>query len=157
MRRADALCAIVLLAMAGTVGAEGVRLGLGWGSDGPQPGFFVFYLGLGLGLASAAVVGQALLLADPPLYRKRFVEPGQIGSVLRVLVPAAAMVLVTHWLGLYVAGVFYIGVYMRWIGRHSWPAIVGVALAIPVVTFLIFEVWFLVPMPKGPLEAYLGY
>jgi hypothetical protein len=26
-----------------------------------------------------------------------------------------------------------------------------------VVTFLIFEVWFLVPLPKGPLEARLGY
>jgi hypothetical protein len=26
-----------------------------------------------------------------------------------------------------------------------------------VVTFLVFEKWFLVPMPKGPLEAWLGY
>ena len=26
-----------------------------------------------------------------------------------------------------------------------------------VVTFVIFERWFLVPLPKGPLEAWLGY
>jgi putative tricarboxylic transport membrane protein len=157
VRRADTLCAVALLAVAGVVVAEGVRLGLGWGSDGPQAGFFVFYLGLALGLGSVAVLGQAFLLGDPPLYRKPFVEPGQIGSVLRVLLPAAAMVLVTHWLGLYVAGALYVGAYMRWIGRHAWPTVVAVALAIPVVTFLIFEIWFLVPMPKGPLEAYLGY
>jgi hypothetical protein len=25
------------------------------------------------------------------------------------------------------------------------------------VFFLIFERWFLVPLPKGPLEAWLGY
>jgi hypothetical protein len=26
-----------------------------------------------------------------------------------------------------------------------------------VVTFVTFELWFLVPMPKGPLESWLGY
>jgi hypothetical protein len=25
------------------------------------------------------------------------------------------------------------------------------------VTFLIFEKWFLVPLPKGPIEDYLGF
>jgi hypothetical protein len=32
-----------------------------------------------------------------------------------------------------------------------------VAIAVPVLPFVIFEQWFLVPMPKGPLEAWLGY
>ena len=45
---------------------------------------------------------------------------------------------------------------MRWVGRHSWLAIVVLALGIPLVTFVVFERWFLVPMPKGPLEAWLG-
>jgi hypothetical protein len=49
------------------------------------------------------------------------------------------------------------GAYMRWIGRHSWLSVVLVSLAIPVATFLVFEKWFLVPMPKGPIEAWLGY
>jgi hypothetical protein len=157
MRRADALCALVILALAGVVAGEGIRLGIGWGSDGPQAGFFVFYLGLALAIASGIVLAQALLLRDPPLYRKAFVEPGQFGSVLRVLGPATAMVLATHWLGLYLAGAIYTGAYMRWIGRHSWLAVIVVGLAIPLASFLIFEVWFLVPMPKGPLETYLGY
>jgi hypothetical protein len=26
-----------------------------------------------------------------------------------------------------------------------------------VVAFVVFDQWFLVPMPKGPLEAWLGY
>jgi hypothetical protein len=34
---------------------------------------------------------------------------------------------------------------------------VALSVAVPVITFLIFEVWFLVPLPKGPLEAALGY
>jgi hypothetical protein len=47
--------------------------------------------------------------------------------------------------------------YMRWIGRYGWVPIVLVAVLFPVLTFVIFETWFLVPMPKGPLEAWLGY
>jgi hypothetical protein len=85
------------------------------------------------------------------------VERGQLTPVAKVLLPAAAMVLLTHFLGLYVAGALYLGAYMRWIGRHSWSLTVALSVAIPIVTFLIFEVWFLVPMPKGPLEAFLGY
>jgi len=27
---------------------------------------------------------------------------------------------------------------------------------VPLVLFLVFERWFLVPLPKGPLEAFLG-
>jgi hypothetical protein len=77
--------------------------------------------------------------------------------VLAVLLPAAALVLATQFIGLYVASAVYVGAYMRWIGRHSWPLTVGLAVAIPVVTFVVFERWFLVPMPKGPLEAWLGY
>jgi hypothetical protein len=46
---------------------------------------------------------------------------------------------------------------MRWIGRHSWALILLVAVGVPVVAFLVFEVWFLVPLPKGPLETQLGY
>ncbi|HEV8311126.1 MAG TPA: tripartite tricarboxylate transporter TctB family protein [Methylomirabilota bacterium] len=157
MRRADVVCALVLLAGAAVVIGEGLRLRIGWGTDGPEPGFFVFYLGLALAIASAAVLGQALLQPEAPLYRKPFVEPGQFVPVAKVLVPASLMVLATHWLGLYVAGGLYLGAYMRWIGRHSWALTVLLSVAIPAATFLLFEVWFLVPMPKGPLEALIGY
>jgi hypothetical protein len=157
MRRADLICAAFLIALAAVVIWEGRRLGIGWSTDGPQPGFFVFYIGLSLGLGSAVVLGQALLLGDVPLYRKSFLGPGQVVPVAKVLVPAGLMVLMTHFLGLYVAGGLYLGAYMRWIGRHSWVLTVFLSVAIPVATFLVFEVWFLVPMPKGPLETYLGY
>jgi len=38
-----------------------------------------------------------------------------------------------------------------------WLAVALVSVAFPVVTFIVFERWFLVPMPKGPLEDWLGY
>ncbi len=157
MRRADLVCAVAFLGLAAVVLVEGLRLGIGWGTDGPQSGFFVFYLGLALGGAGAVVLAQTLRRSDAVLHVKRFLESGQITPVAKVLVPAMAMVLLTHFIGLYVAGALYLGAYMRWIGRHRWLQTVIVSVAIPAVSFLIFEVWFLVPMPKGPLETYLGY
>ena len=117
----------------------------------------LLYLGLALALSCAVVLAQAAVVRDAPLYRKRFLAPGQLAPVAKVFVPATLMVLLTHFVGLYVAGALYLGSYMRWIGRHSWALTVLLSVAIPVVTFLIFELWFLVPMPKGPVEAYLGY
>ena len=157
MRRADAVCAVALLLVAGVVIAEGVRLGIGWGTDGPQSGFFVFYLGLALAVSCAVVLAQVALPGESPLYRKPFVERGQLAPVLKVLVPAVLLIFFTHFLGLYVAGALYTGAYMRGIGRHGWAQTVLVSLAIPLVSFLVFEVWFLVSMPKGPLEALLGF
>jgi hypothetical protein len=32
-----------------------------------------------------------------------------------------------------------------------------IALGVPLAVFLIFEKWFLLPLPKGPIEEYLGF
>jgi hypothetical protein len=157
MLKADVAVALLLLGLAVVVTAEGWRLGIGWSTDGPMPGFFVFYLGLALGIACLALVVRALRNRDAAFYRKAFVGRDQFTSVAKVAVPAASMILLTYPAGLYVAGAVYLAVYMRWIGRHSWATTALLSLAIPAVTFFVFEIWFLVPMPKGPLEAMLGY
>jgi hypothetical protein len=135
--------------------AEGLRLGIGWGTDGPRSGFLPFWLGVGLGVSSLIVLWQ--VQAARGAATRRFVGRGKLVPVMKVLIPAVGMVVLTHFLGLYVAGGLYMGAYMRWIGRHSWPLIVLLTVGIPVATFLIFEKWFLVSMPKGPIEAWLGY
>jgi putative tricarboxylic transport membrane protein len=154
VRTADIVCGMLLVVVAVVVLAEGLRLGIGWSTDGPQPGFFVFYLGVAL-LASAALI--VVLAARRGATSRRFVAAGQFRLVAMVFLPAAVMVVLTGIVGLYVSGAVYLAAYMRWIGRHSWASILLVAIGIPVATFLIFEVWFLVPLPKGPLETRLGY
>ena len=153
MRTADAITAVVLLLLGGVVLFDAIRLGFGWGTDGPQSGFFPFWMALLLVLSSAVIVARTLRRAPGP----RFVTREQLRSVLTVLLPAVAMVLLTQTVGLYVASGLYLGFYMRWVGRHSWTAVAALALGVPIVTFIIFEQWFLVPMPKGPLEMYWGY
>ena len=59
-------------------------------------------------------------------------------------------------LGLYVAAALYIAFYMRWVGHHRWLTVAVLSVGIPLAVFVVFEKWFLVPMPKGPLETWLG-
>lgn len=153
MRVADLVTALALIVVGGVVIADAVRLGTGWDVEGPQSGFFPFWLAV-LMVAAAALIA---LQAAHRTITAPFVTAAQLRPVLAVLVPAAAMVVLTEYLGLYVAAALYMAFYMRWVGRHSWPAIVLLGLGVPIVTFVIFERWFLVPMPKGPLEAWLGF
>jgi hypothetical protein len=153
MRAADLATAAVLMALGGLDNFDAVRLGQDWGSDGPKSGFFPVWLAAVMIAACALILLQSLRRrADKP-----FVTREQLRPVLSVLLPAAAMVALMEVAGLYVASALYIAFYMRWVGRHRWLTIVVLALGIPIVTFVIFERWFLVPMPKGPLEAWLGF
>jgi hypothetical protein len=51
----------------------------------------------------------------------------------------------------------FIAAFMRWLGRFPIYKIAPVALLVPFALFMLFEIWFLVPLPKGPLEDWLGY
>lgn len=153
MRTADIVTASVLMLLGGVVLFDAVRLGIGWGTDGPRSGFFPFWLATIMFISCTGVIVQSVRRPSG----KPFVTREQLGPVLKVLWPATGMVLLTEFVGLYVASALYLGFYMRWVGRHSWLAVIVLALGIPIVTFLIFEKWFLVPLPKGPLEAWLGY
>jgi putative tricarboxylic transport membrane protein len=153
MRGADLITASLLLLMGGVVVFDAVRLGIGWGTDGPKSGFFPFWLGALLMAACTAIAVQAWHRKDT----EPFVTSDKLRLVLKVLLPAVGLVVLTQWLGLYVSSALYVAVYMRWIGRHSWGAVVACAVGIAVLSFLVFDRWFLIPMPKGPLETWLGY
>jgi putative tricarboxylic transport membrane protein len=138
-----------LIVMAGSIQA-----GIGWGAEGPKAGFFPFYVGLMI-LASSIVNFGAAISQRPD--GELFAEWGQLGKVLAMLVPTALYVALIPWIGIYVASIILIAVFMRWLGRYNWGMVAAVSLGVPLVTFFVFERWFLLPLPKGPIEAYLGY
>jgi putative tricarboxylic transport membrane protein len=153
MRAAELVTASVLIVLGGVVLFDAVRLGFGWGPDGPRSGFFPFWLALIMVVVCVAIMVQAAR----GVQGKSFVSREQLGPVLKVLWPALVFVALIRFVGLYVSAALYMGFYMRWVGRHSWLTVVGVALIVSIGAFLVFEKWFLVPMPKGPLEEWLGY
>ena len=153
MRAADLTTAAILIAAGLLVLGDSLRLGVGWGTDGPKSGFFPFWLAVITIAACLGIAVQAWRRAD----RRPFIPRGALRPVLTVLLPAIGFVVLVQLIGLYVATVVYMATYMRWIGRYAWPVVILVAIGFPLVTFLVFEIWFLVPMPKGPLETWLGY
>jgi putative tricarboxylic transport membrane protein len=153
MRAADLITASLLIFLGSLVLVDAMRLGIGWGIDGPKSGFFPFWLALIMIVCCVIIMAQQALKTT----RHTFVNREKLRPVLTVLWPATLAVVLMQWLGLYVASALYMGFYMRWVGRHSWAVVVLLSLGVPLVTFWIFERWFYVPMPKGPLEAWLGY
>ena len=153
MRTADLVTGSILLLMGAIVVFDALRLGIGWGSDGPKSGFFPFWLGALMVVACVAIIAQAWQRG----VRTPFVSRDKLAPVLKVLLPAIALVVLTEWLGLYVSSALYVAVYTRWIGRHSWGTVIACSLGISVLSYIVFDRWFLVPMPKGPLETWLGY
>ena len=88
--------------------------------------------------------------------RKLFASWMQIAQVLKVVLPLTIYVGVIPWLGIYLASALLIAGFMRWIGRYGWPLILAISIGLPVITYVTFEMWFLVPLPKGPIEDLLG-
>ena len=145
--------AVVVFFFGAVVVLDSYRLGARWGEDGPQPGYFPLYVGLLICLAGAIVLVRAL--GDPSLATKSFVSRESLKKILTVLVPTVVYVALITYLGLYVASTLYIAYFMWRLGNYPWIKIVPVAVGVSVVFFLIFETWFQVPLPKGPLEAAL--
>jgi hypothetical protein len=147
--------ALLLVATGALVIVDSLRVGIGWADDGPRAGYFPFYVGL-------ALLGASLFIAGMELWRgagrdKPFAEREQIAQVFAVLVPTCVYVAVIWGLGIYIASALLIGYFMRRHGKYAWGLTAGVALGVPIVFFLVFEKWFLVPLHKGPIERLLGF
>jgi len=145
----------VLMAIVAIIGVIGsLKVGIGWAADGPRAGFFPFYISVIVLISCAVNIASVLRHADDG---STFATWGQLGKVLQVLVPTAIYALAVPYIGIYVASAVLIALFMRWFGRYNWAIVAAVALGLPVAVFMTFEIWFLVPLPKGPLEAALGF
>jgi putative tricarboxylic transport membrane protein len=148
-----AVSALFLLASA-LVMYDSVRLGATWGADGPRPGYFPFYVGLIM--AFAALVNLVRGAMVRPERNKPFVLAGQLKMVLTVLVPTVVYAVAITWVGIYASSILFIGFFMRWLGKYAWWKVAAVSVGVMVAFYFIFEIWFKVPLPKGPIEAFLG-
>ncbi len=146
--------ALIIMALAALIAFDAQRIGARWVADGPQTGYFPFYVALVL--IGASAINLAVALAMKPAANRTFVQVGQLKLVLSVLVPSAVFVAVVPWTGLYVAATVFTAYFMHRLGGYRWWKALAASAATGVVLFVLFEIWFLVPLPKGPLERWLG-
>jgi hypothetical protein len=158
IRTMEIAVALVFLLLGGLVVYDSLRLGIRWVGDGPQAGYFPFYIGTIICIASLVNLGHALW-GQIARAGRIFVEWGPLRQVLAVLIPAGVFVLGVGLIGIYISSAVYIAGFMIWIGKYRWLKSVIVGVSVSVVMFMMFEVWFKVPLYKGaynPLSV-LGY
>ena len=155
VRAMDIITSIVFLAIAITVMVGSLKLGASWGADGPEAGYFPFYISLIILLSSTVTLYQAAIV-NKKKKTESFVEKEPLKQVMAVLLPAIVFVLGVQLIGIYVSSAFYIAIFMVWLGKYPiWKAI-AVSVGVSVALYLMFEFWFQVPLPHGswfnPLE-----
>ena len=152
-RTLEIITAVFFLAIGSIVMWDSSRAGAGWGADGPQSGYFPFYIGLLMNIASAVNLALAIKSSNA----SSFVSRPEFKLVMAIFLPCLVYVAVMQWLGLYVASLVFIAIFMRWQGKFTWLKSGLTSAIVVVVLFVMFEIWFKVPLIKGPLEAALGY
>ena len=154
VRTVETVVYLLLTALASLLAFDNWRTGMGWASDGPQAGYFPFYLSVIL--AAASVFGLVSIFLSRMDEGKTFVTRDQLRRVMQVFVPTFLFCLCTQWLGLYVASLLLIAGFMWMVGRIAlWKSLLT-SLVFSMVMFVTFDVAFDVIMPKGPIEALFG-
>jgi hypothetical protein len=130
-----------------------IEQGIGWGDAGPEPGYFPFYIGLLLAAASVAN-GVLTLIRWKPLGIS-FVSRGEFRQVLSVFIPIALFVCAMPFTGIYLASAVFIAWFM-WRDRvrakpYGLIMIGTVSIGAVLASFLIFDLWFKVPLDAGPI------
>jgi len=139
-----------MLGAAIVIGAR--EYGTGWTASGPQPGTFPFCVGI---LVVVASVGNLVAAWRKRRAGARFIDATRARRIAAFALPMLAFVALALTLGFYVATAVYLAAVMRFQGGYRWLAAIAVAAGTSAFFFVLLEVWFKVPLLKGPLEAVL--
>jgi hypothetical protein len=162
----EIIVALLLLGGSAIVIFDSVKRGFGWQEGvGPAPGAFPFWVSVILAVSSLAILATAVVNMLRQSDGEVFVTARPFGRVMAVLVPSVVYVgliggislgpVDVPGIGIYAASAIFIFAFMVAIGREGILKSVAVAVGVPLMLYFMFEKWFLVPLPKGPLEDHL--
>jgi uncharacterized membrane protein len=155
-RTMEIVVALFFLVVSAVVITDSLRLGVRWSEiEGPGAGYFPFYIGLVIAISSIVNLVRAALNREAG--DRTFVTKTAFRQVLAVLIPLTVYVLCVTFLGIYLSSAIYIALFMWHFGRYALPKGLAVGAAVSLALFMMFEIWFLVPLPKGPIEEMLGF
>ena len=155
MRRAEIWVSVAFALLGVIVIADSIRLGFMWGMSGPESGFFPFYLGVGVVISSLFVFFNAFTRYRKEGAGKPLMPPGALKPILWVLIPSAAMVVITELVGLHIAAALFLAFYMRVVGKIGWTTTLLVGIISPLLLYVTFDKLFLIPLPQGLWGGYL--
>jgi hypothetical protein len=148
VRTLEIITALLFLIFGFVVMTGSIKLGASWGSDGPQSGYFPFYISLIILLSSTVTLYQAVF-QNKQQQDEAFVEKEPFRQVMAVFLPALVFVLGVQLIGIYVSAAIYIAVFMVWLGKYAYWKAIAVGVGVSVALYVLFEIWFQVPLPHG--------
>ncbi len=152
----EILVALFLFAIGIIVVNDSIRVGIGWeDGEGPRAGYFPFYIGCILLISSGWILFGAL--ARFKKAQSQFASRVELKSVMQMLVPLSIYIVAVVYLGIYLSSLVLIAFFMKVHGKFGVIATTLTAIGVPLAAFMLFERWFLVPLPKGPIELMLGF
>lgn len=152
----EIVTALFILAFGAIVMYDSNRIGAGWdATEGPQSGSFPFYVGLLIVISAIVTLFNAI--KSNAEEAGEFVGHEELKLVMAVFIPSIFYVIAISFIGIYVASAIFIAFFMVWQGKFSIAKSVAVAIPVNVFFFMMFEVWFKIPLPKAWLEAQFGF
>ena len=153
-RRTLEIAAAATLGLFGAaVIAGSLQLNTGWGATGPQSGYVPLRLGVLLAVVSSLLLLQAVRGPEG----EPFATGEQLRRSLSLFLPTVVMAVTMAFLGIYLTGAVYLAYMARRHGGLSWLRAVALGIVSTLLFFAVFELWFGVPLAKGPIEIWLGY
>jgi Tripartite tricarboxylate transporter TctB family len=125
--------------------------GIGWGSDGVDPGTFPFITGVIILAGSLYNLVRSLGAIGIA------VSGTDLRRIAGLFVPAAIFVGAIPLAGMYLASAGYIFGVLALPKHQSLPRALIIALSTPLALYIVFERMFQVSLPHGELAAALGY
>jgi hypothetical protein len=157
--RAGGLITALLLIIVGCIVMIGsLEQGIGWDEAGPMAGYVPFYVGLFLTLSSLGTGWR--IIAKWSEGSVDMTTRTQLKRVLSVFIPICVYVALMPFIGMYVSSGLIIAWFMRNKNeagtRFGWIKTLGISIAAPVAAYVIFALWFEIPLYPGPFPGWFG-
>ena len=130
---------------------ECFRLGFGWEpQQGPQAGMVPFYLALLMFLCSAFIfyLGWKKGKKEDENF---FVNKEGMMEAGRIAITSLLFTVLIVYAGVYFAMLIFSPIFVRWLGKHSWPAVIGFTIIVTLTIYFGMEVGLKIPLPRSPL------
>ena len=156
VRTAELVTAIVTALISIGLMVKSAELRIDWvPGRGPGAGAWPFWLSVGMLLASLATLYRWYKRITPESRSTEVVMSKETVTVIGISVGALLFLLIaTHFVGLYLALIFFLLFYFRFVGRHTWTLSITLTIAVPVGIFCLFEWALQIPLPKEITEPW---
>jgi putative tricarboxylic transport membrane protein len=156
VRTAEMLMAVVMALASIGIMMKSAELNIGWVQGrGPGAGAWPFWLSAGMLICCIVTLVRWFLKITP---ESRNLDPFMTSETVKIVGVSAGAILfllaATHIVGIYLALVFFLLFYLKFVGRHKWGLTIILTIGIPVFVFCLFEWALTIPLPKSITEPW---